>query len=368
MTDTSTLMANRAEKTLGPSQYSQPAKTAEELQKTIRSVTTAATEPTIIDVLVNGNTTLAPRIRDFLEFEPSYETMAASHTLRIWHIKTRRQRTRLETNTSTFSGRIQRYRFLSMATCSQKPDALTRLARHFTWRSCRSRLYGGRLQAAETALRIREEMLSDGGLHGNLFALRSQTIEELRHTHFELALGLYSFDTVLCAILAYGLDPQTKQWDAKGRIIVAPDVTWTTEEKALVASCRCKKTQLKTLHETSPSAYSNARLQNTIFRSASCRLAVFPKRVDDYVLTWMSECPEHAQKTLWRSPLSRIALRKNHPPNRLVAGRSHPRVDSLRKKSETPYKKEKTLPWPRNSSGKTGTQPINNPSHSTRID
>ena len=35
-----------------------------------------------------------------------------------------------------------------------------------------------------------------------------------------------------------------------------------------------------------------------------------PKHVDEYVLTWMSDCPEHAKKILWRYPLSRLALRR----------------------------------------------------------
>ena len=280
--------------------------TPEELLKTIRSVTTAATEPTIVDVLVNGNTTLAPRIRKSFENALSHETEAAAGTLRIWHIKQGgkghawNQYIHLlwpQTEISFFvDGYVQ-----------PKPDAFVRLARHL--RDTPAALAcTGTPSSGRTAQRIREEMLSDGGLHGNLFALRSQTIEELRQTRFELALGLYSFDTVLGAILAYGLDPQTKQWDAKGRIIVAPDVTWTTEEKRWWRPADVK-TQLKRYINIAQRVLEREATKYYL-QKRKLPIGSFPKRVDDYVLTWMSECPEQARKALWRSPLSRVALRR----------------------------------------------------------
>ena len=318
MTDTSTLMATERKNPWSIAIFA-ARETPEELQKTIRSVTTAATEPTIIDVLVNGNTTLAPRIRESLENVLSHETEAASHTLRIWQIK-QGGKGHAWNQYIHFLWPHTEISFFVDGYVQPKPDALTRLARHL--RDAPAALAcTGTPSSGRTAQRIREEMLSDGGLHGNLFALRSQTIEELRHTHFELALGLYSFDTVLCAILAYGLDPQTKQWDAKGRIIVAPDVTWTTEEKRWWHPADVQ-TQLKRYMNIAQRVLEREATKYYL-QKRKLPIGSFPKRVDDYVLTWMSECPEHARKTLWRSPLSRIALRKiTRPTDWSLADRS----------------------------------------------
>lgn len=280
--------------------------TPDELLKTIRSVIAAATEPSIIDVLVNGNSTLAPQFQALVEAEPTDDTKPAPHQLRIWHIKQGGKGHAWNQYIHALWPYAE-ITFFVDGYVQPEPDAFALVARHLLDAPA-ALACTGTPSSGRTAQRIRQEMLDDGGLHGNLFALRSHTIEELRQTHFELALGLYSFDSVLCAILAYGLHPQTKQWDAKGRIIVAPDVTWTTEEKRWWHPADVR-TQFKRYMN---SAQRVLEREATKYYLQKCKLPIgnFPKRVDDYVLTWMSECPEHAQKTLWRSPLSRLALRK----------------------------------------------------------
>lgn len=280
--------------------------TPEDLLKTIRSVIAAAIEPSIIDVLVNGNSTLAPQIQKLLGSTLPDDTKPATHTLRIWHIKQGGKGHAWNQYIHTLWPHAESTFFID-GYVQPKPDALARLARSLQANPA-ALACTGTPSTGRTAQRIRQEMLSDGGLHGNLFALRSRTIDELRRTHFDLALGLYSFDTVLCAILAYGLDPQTYQWDAKGRIIVAPDVTWTTEEKRWWHPADVK-TQLKRYLNIAQRVLEREATKYYL-QKRKLPIGSFPKRVDDYVLTWMSECPEHARKTLLRSPLSRLALRR----------------------------------------------------------
>ena len=74
-------------------------------------------------------------------------------------------------------------------------------------------------------------MQREGGLHGNLFALRGQTMHALRERRFRLPIGVYRTDGILGAALAFGLDPQRHDWDPKRRIALAPEAGWEVEAK-----------------------------------------------------------------------------------------------------------------------------------------
>jgi len=284
--------------------------TPEELLRTVRSVVAAVIEPTTIDILVNGNSTLAPAIRDSLRNDPLIQSTPSAQTMRVWYIKQGGKGHAWNQYVHLLWPRTEITFFID-GYVQPEPDAFSRLSKYLR-NAPEAFACAGTPSNGRTAQRIREEMLNDGGLHGNLFALSAHTIEELRRTRFELALGLYSFDTVLCAILAYGLDPLVNQWDAKGRIIVAPDVTWTTNEKRWWHPGDVK-TQLKRYMNIAQRVLEREATKYYL-QKRKLPIGSFPKRVDYYVLTWMSECPAHANRTLWRSPLSRLALRRISRP------------------------------------------------------
>lgn len=82
-----------------------------------------------------------------------------------------------------------------------------------------------------TAGRLRKEMLENGGIHGNLFALKGSTVEALREINFKLPLGLYRTDPTLGATLCFGMNPSKYDWEPQRRIFVHPDATWAVDEK-----------------------------------------------------------------------------------------------------------------------------------------
>ncbi len=280
--------------------------TPDELLETLRSVISAAADPTKIDILVNGNPTLATSFRELLLNEQLFQMDAQDHTYRIWDIKQGgKGHAWNQYIHAIWTG--AEITFFVDGYVRPKSDAFYKLTSRLRDRP--EALAGtGTPSKGRTAEKVRKKLLSEGGIHGNLFALSRHTIEVLKKENFALALGLYSFDTVLGAILGYGLDPKTNQWDARKRIIVAPDVTWLTEEKRWWNPSDVK-TQLKRYLNIAQRVLEREATKYYL-QKRKLPIGNLPKHVDEYVLTWMSDCPEHAKKILWRYPLSRLALRR----------------------------------------------------------
>ena len=74
---------------------------------------------------------------------------------------------------------------------------------------------------------LRAILLSEGGLHGNFFALKADVMDSFRSTSFRLPAGLYRTDSVVGAALAFGADLLPRDWQVKQRIKVDPSVGWT---------------------------------------------------------------------------------------------------------------------------------------------
>lgn len=73
---------------------------------------------------------------------------------------------------------------------------------------------------------LRRTMLREGGIHGNLFALRAATVDLMRRRGYRLPLGLYRTDATLGAALAFGMDPARHPWDPQRYIAVSANATW----------------------------------------------------------------------------------------------------------------------------------------------
>jgi hypothetical protein len=79
-----------------------------------------------------------------------------------------------------------------------------------------------------SAARLAATMLADGGLHGNLYALRRHVVERFRRGGFRLPLGLYRNDSLIGAVVAFGGDPAHEPW-TPSRVAVAADATWDND-------------------------------------------------------------------------------------------------------------------------------------------
>lgn len=75
--------------------------------------------------------------------------------------------------------------------------------------------------------RLAQEMRANGGIHGNLYALKARTTDALRAMRFKLPLGIYRTDPTLGAALSFGLDTVQREWRPLERMALADAALWT---------------------------------------------------------------------------------------------------------------------------------------------
>ncbi|MEN3976094.1 hypothetical protein [Emcibacter sp. SYSU 3D8] len=79
---------------------------------------------------------------------------------------------------------------------------------------------------SRSALRLRDQMLRSGGIHGNLYALRGWVMAHFRDTGFRLPVGIYRTDSTVGSVVKFRLDPARHEWNER-RMHVDPGATWT---------------------------------------------------------------------------------------------------------------------------------------------
>lgn len=175
-------------------------------------------KPAVIDVLVNGNPQLAQQAAT------SPLEGAQPHTVRIWSI---RQGDKAHA-WNEYVHRIWPQRGDAIFVdgyVEVEADAFDALdgalaALPDAWGAT------GVPTSGRSAGHLREQMLREGGFHGNLNLLREHVLHKLKTSGFRLPLGLYRTDSLTGALLMFGLDPAAHTWD-KRRIAVAPGAVWT---------------------------------------------------------------------------------------------------------------------------------------------
>lgn len=278
-----------------------------ELFETIKATVKATNDHTIIDVMVNGNQSLAVSISDLIKLMHLPEN---SPLIRIWSIP-------LGGKAHAWNQYVHHVwpsaniAFFVDGYARAHPDAFKLLA---TGMSVTNDAIAGTgvPTSGKTAIQLREDTLRDGGLHGAFFAIKEETMVELRRKNIRLPLGLYGFDTLLGAVLAFGLDPMKNEWDVRKYIFVHPDVTWEIDEKKWWRYS-VVRTQFKRI-------YNNA-LRKLVVGATKNHLAKrkwspesIPRTIEDFVLLWANDNPNEVLQTFKKSPLSLIVLHKLRKP------------------------------------------------------
>jgi len=281
--------------------------TPEVLLLTIDAIVRAASKPTVIDVMVNGNPGLAAQITHILAITPISGGFAH---IRVWSVP-------LGGKAHTWNQYLhlvwpgRGLAFFVDGYARPMPDALELLAAGMA--ADQVAIAGtGIPTSGRTAPHLREQMQREGGLQGNFFALKEAAMHQLKNTNFRLPLGLYGFDTLLGAVLGFGLDPARNPWNAKGYILVHQAVTWSIDAKKWWRYAEIKTHSKRILNN----ALRVLVIQATKNFLAQRKLPPeqLPRTVEEFVLSWVENYPDDARQTLWRSPLSRLALQKLRAP------------------------------------------------------
>lgn len=272
-----------------------------ELLDTVQALHVASIKPTVIDVLVNGNRQLATFVCTSLhglgDRDPGVQT-------RVWFFA-------LGDKANTWNQYVHgvwpggALTFFVDGYARVAANALELLER--TLSSYESALAAtGIPSLGRSAPRLRRMALQEGYLHGNLFVLRRTVMDELRIRGIRLPLGLYGYDGLIGAMLAFGLDPSQHEWNMAQRVAVSLEATWTHDEKKWwrVADVKAHihRIRKQALRQLVVSAVRD-------FFAVQKRLPEqLPRTLAELVIAWANQRPDELRTLLVRSPLSGSAL------------------------------------------------------------
>lgn len=289
----------------------------ETLSSTIQAtVTASAGKDTVIDLLINGNPSLA---RDCAAWAgASYRGTA---WLRIWSIA---QGDKAHT-WNEYVHRIWpggRTAFFLDGYARPRTDGLAQLD---TSLAGAPDAFGatGVPTSGRSAPALRAAMLNGGGFHGNMHAIPVRAMAQLRASGFRLPLGLYRTDSLIGSVLMFALDPTAQQWEPR-RIIVNGEATWDVPGQAdftlqnIVAQFKRRQRQ------------AQGDLENRAAREhmAVRRLPItqFPRTVRELVLEWIASHPEEARRLYLKNPLRLRAARRMRTPQDWSAAERAPEL------------------------------------------
>jgi len=271
------------------------------LTETVRAAVTAcAGRRTTLDVLINGNPTLAA---DFANTATTIATYGC--TMRVWSITA-------PDKAHTWNEYVHRIwdtnsiAFFIDGYARVKPEALEAIEQHLT-ATPHAMAASGVPTCGRSAKQLRERMLRSGGIHGNLYALTRDTMAALKQTGFRFPLGLYRTDPMLGAALTYRLDPSNNQW-TRGSVVAVAGATWDVDGiseltyKNVVGYFKRRLRQAHGLLESQA-----FREHMTIKRQSPQSL---PVTAQEMISSWLTAQPAKARSLFFKHPSCLYAARK----------------------------------------------------------
>ena len=272
------------------------------LCQTVRAALQAAQDRAHIDVLVNGNPALAHALAAWLS-ELSHTTVTT--TVRVWSIaqggkaNAWNQYLHHIWSDEAVAFFIDGYARLHTDAVQLLGDAVVRDP---------SVLGGtGVPSVGRTAHALRASMLSHGGFHGNFCCIRADAMQQIRARGIALPYGLYRVDSLMGALLSYGLHPEHGDWNHR-RILVQPDASWQTDVKRWWHPSDVKAQLLRILRQ-SRGVLENEAVKD-LFVARKLGAEQLPATAAELVLNWVERCPDQWQRIAWRHPLARRMLKE----------------------------------------------------------
>lgn len=268
-----------------------------ELTDTILSVFQSSSRPIHLEILVNGNSTLAQE----LCLQASTVNWPSSFRVRIWSVG-------LGDKSNAWNVAIheawagETLAFFLDGYVHPLPGALDRLGEAVLENA--AQLGGSGLPSASfTSSGLRDSMMRHGGFHGNLCCLTGGAVNRMRERGIRLPLGLYRGDGLLGAFLFLGFDVNG-DWRAS-RVHLHQQECWSTAKKSYLSpstwrgAWRRRKRQARGVLE-------NLALRDwlTVERIDP---SSWPSDIEDLVRDWAARHPEELKSAIRFSLLRRRA-------------------------------------------------------------
>ncbi|NNG24230.1 hypothetical protein [Telluria aromaticivorans] len=177
--------------------------------------------------------------------------------------------------------------------------------------------------SGRSAPALRAEMLRIGGFHGNMHAIAAHAMAQLRAIGFRLPLGLYRTDSLIGAVLMFGLDPAAHGWEPR-RIVVNPEATWDVPGLADLTIKNITGQFKRRFRQAQGDLENRAAREHLAVRSLPIHL--MPKTVRELVLSWIETHPDQARQLYMQNPLCLHAARKMRAPQDWSAAEHAPEL------------------------------------------
>ena len=253
-----------------------------------------------VDVLINGNKELAAT---FAELASGWAQEGC--TLRVWWIAT-------PDKAHTWNEFVHRIwdtdsiAFFIDGYAQVKPDALAAMERRLA-------ATPGALGASgvptcgRSAAKLREQMLREGGIHGNLYAVSAEGMRAIRAAGFRLPLGLYRTDPLLSSVLKFRLDPANHKWE-HGRVAVEPEATWDVAGMSRLTIGNLTGQFKRMLRQAQGDLENRAAREHLAIKRLAPQL--LPATAQDLITGWLDAQPAQARSLFMKRPLCLYAARK----------------------------------------------------------
>lgn len=276
------------------------------LHKSIAATVAAAHAPMVIDVLVNGNPTLATELSRTL---PAKLDLPDGVAVRVWRLsfgdKAHAWNEYLHT---IWAG--EALAFFCDGYVRPHSDSISLLG-NAVMTDAFALGGSGVPEMGRTAEKLRSLMLTEGGMHGNFCCIRGDVISEWKHRKIMLPLGLYRTDSLVSAILAFNLDPQSHRWDKK-RILAHSQASWSVDPKHWWRLADVKA-QVKRALRQGRGMLENAAVR-AHFKQRKLGPEHLPLTVDELVCGWASNSTLDYRKVLREHPLCYFAMKHFQQP------------------------------------------------------
>lgn len=260
------------------------------------------TRSAIIDVIVNGNETLAGEFRQVLA---KLAEASASATVRVWHIALGDKAHAWNTYICDIwpGGAIT---FFIDGYVEVQEDAFLKLEAALTTHPHAKAATGIDIMG-RSADKLARFQIAIAGIHGNLYSLRREAVLQVRGSGFRLPLGLYRTDPTLESCLKFNFDPTTNAWDPN-RILVVTDVNWKRPVLSLWKSADWFVHWRRMIRQAQGDVEQEAL--KTFWAIDNKRPSELPQTAAELIHDWISRFPGSWRRLVLANPLRLLAVKR----------------------------------------------------------
>lgn len=274
------------------------------LTSSVRAILGAASSAaTTIDVIVNGNQILANKTGSYVE--GLHPARKARTLIRVWYVS-------LSDKAHAWNQYVHSIwpvsdiAYFVDGYVEVMPNALALISDGLV-ASPDALAASGVPTMGRSSKMLRALMLREGGIHGNLYAVRGKVLARLRVAGFRLPLGIYRTDSLLGAVMCFGLDPAKNDWNTS-RVLVHPHATWAFRPLNWQSTTDIRSHTQRVMRQAQGILENLAvREHLAIQRRAPQSL---PRTSSELVGAWIDAFPMSAMRIFIAKPLCLLAARR----------------------------------------------------------